>query len=44
LKAGSWDTVLGTISYTPKGDITNVDYVVYRWNKDGTYSELPGSS
>ena len=44
LKAGNWDTVLGTISYTPKGDITNVDYVVYRWNKDGTYSELPGSS
>jgi branched-chain amino acid transport system substrate-binding protein len=44
LKAGSWDTVLGTISYTPKGDINNVDYVVYRWNKDGTYGELPGGS
>jgi len=40
MKAGSWDTVLGKISYTPKGDITNVDYVVYRWSKDGTYNEL----
>jgi branched-chain amino acid transport system substrate-binding protein len=40
LKTGSWDTVLGPISYTPKGDITKIDYVVYRWNKDGTYSEL----
>jgi branched-chain amino acid transport system substrate-binding protein len=40
LKAGTWDTVLGPISYTPKGDISKIDYVLYRWNKDGTYSEL----
>jgi branched-chain amino acid transport system substrate-binding protein len=40
LKTGSWDTVLGPISFTTKGDITKIDYVVYRWNKDGTYSEL----
>jgi branched-chain amino acid transport system substrate-binding protein len=40
LKTGTWDTVLGPISYTPKGDITKIDYVVYRWNKDGTYHEL----
>src|ERR1700719_1850736 len=42
LKGGTWDTVLGKISYTPKGDITNVDYVVYKWNKDGSYAELSG--
>src|SRR5207248_11670122 len=44
LKGGSWDTVLGKISYTPTGDITKVDYVLYRWNKDGGYEELPGQS
>src|SRR5262249_36035425 len=33
-------TVLGPISYTPKGDVTKIEFVVYRWNKDGTYSEL----
>jgi branched-chain amino acid transport system substrate-binding protein len=40
IRAGSWDTVLGTISYTPKGDITVIDYVVYRRDKDGSYAEL----
>ncbi len=42
LKAGTWDTVLGKISYDPKGDIKIVDYVVYKWNKDGNYTELSG--
>jgi branched-chain amino acid transport system substrate-binding protein len=40
LKTGTWDTVLGPISYTPKDDVTKIDFVVYRGNKDGTYSEL----
>jgi branched-chain amino acid transport system substrate-binding protein len=40
LKSASWESVLGSVSYTPKGDITNIAYVVYRWNKDGSYSEL----
>ncbi|MFB9266876.1 branched-chain amino acid ABC transporter substrate-binding protein [Bradyrhizobium erythrophlei] len=40
IKAGSWDTVLGKISYTSKGDITVIDYVVYRRDKDGNYAEL----
>ncbi|TMJ16130.1 MAG: branched-chain amino acid ABC transporter substrate-binding protein [Alphaproteobacteria bacterium] len=40
IKAGSWDSVLGKISYTPKGDITVLDYVVYRRDKDGSYAEL----
>ncbi len=40
-------TVIGDISYDKKGDITRLDYVVYRWVKqpDGkiTYAELPGA-
>jgi hypothetical protein len=27
--------------YDKKGDITTVDYVFYRWNKDGKYEEIP---
>ena len=46
IKGGTWDTVIGKISYTPKGDITILDYVVYKWDKSGNYAELsarPGS-
>ena len=42
IKAGTWDTVLGKISYTAKGDITILDYVVYKWDRNGNYAELPG--
>jgi branched-chain amino acid transport system substrate-binding protein len=43
IKAGSWDTVIGKISYTPKGDITIIDYVVYKWDRSGNYAEInPG--
>ena len=31
--AASWDTVLGQISYDKKGDITTLDYVVYKWEQ-----------
>ena len=41
IRAGKWDTVLGPISYDKKGDITTVDYVFYKWNKDGKYDEIP---
>jgi branched-chain amino acid transport system substrate-binding protein len=41
---GPWDTVLGPLSYDSKGDITKLDYVMYRWEKqpDGkiTYVEM----
>ena len=37
-------TVIGELSYDKKGDITRLDYVVYRWQKDPsgkiTYIEL----
>ena len=41
IKGGAWDTVIGKISYTPKGDITILDYVVYKWDSKGNYAELP---
>jgi len=40
-----FNTVIGDIAYDKKGDITRLDYVMYRWQKlpDGkiTYVELP---
>ena len=41
MHSGSWDTVLGPISFDKKGDITTLDYVFYRWSKDGKYDEVP---
>ena len=40
-KSGKWDTVIGPISYTAEGDITILDYVVYKWDSKGGYEELP---
>ena len=33
--------MLGPIGYDKKGDITAVDYVFYKWGKDGKYDEVP---
>ncbi len=41
MKKGSYDTVLGKISFDAKGDITILDYVVYKWDAKGNYAELP---
>ena len=41
IKGGKWDTVLGPISYDKKGDITTVDYVFYKWGKDGKTKRFP---
>src|ERR1700757_593143 len=40
IKAGSWDTVIGKIEYDAKGDIKQLDYVVYKWDDKGGYTEL----
>jgi branched-chain amino acid transport system substrate-binding protein len=40
IKAGSWDTVIGKIDYDSKGDIKQLDYVVYRWDDKGGYAEV----
>jgi branched-chain amino acid transport system substrate-binding protein len=37
LHKGSFDTVLGNISFNEKGDVSAPGYVVYEW-KDGTYA------
>ncbi|HTN12666.1 MAG TPA: branched-chain amino acid ABC transporter substrate-binding protein [Acetobacteraceae bacterium] len=39
LRAGTWDTVLGKISYDKKGDVTQSDYVFYIWHA-GNYAEM----
>jgi branched-chain amino acid transport system substrate-binding protein len=40
IKAGKWDTVLGPIEYDAKGDIKQIDYVVYKWDAKGNYAEF----
>jgi branched-chain amino acid transport system substrate-binding protein len=41
IKAGkNWGTVLGPLSFNEKGDITIIDYVFYKWSKDGKYNQL----
>jgi branched-chain amino acid transport system substrate-binding protein len=40
IKAGSWDTVIGKLEYDAKGDIKQLDYVVYKWDDKGNYAEL----
>jgi branched-chain amino acid transport system substrate-binding protein len=39
LRAGTWDSVLGKISYDKKGDVTVADYVFYIWH-NGNYAEM----
>jgi len=40
IKGGEWDTVLGKLSFDAKGDIKLLDYVVYKWDAKGNYTEL----
>ncbi|HTC99671.1 MAG TPA: branched-chain amino acid ABC transporter substrate-binding protein [Bradyrhizobium sp.] len=40
IKAGSWDTVIGTLDFDAKGDIKQLDYVVYKWDDKGGYAEV----
>ena len=40
IKAGDWDTVLGKMSFDAKGDIKQLDYVVYKWDAKGNYAEI----
>jgi branched-chain amino acid transport system substrate-binding protein len=43
IKAGAWDTVLGKLEFDAKGDIKQLDFVVYKWDPNGNYAEV-GSS
>ena len=40
IKAGEWDTVLGKLGFDAKGDIKAIDYVVYRWDAKGNYTQI----
>jgi branched-chain amino acid transport system substrate-binding protein len=40
IKAGAWDTVIGKMEFDAKGDIKQLDYVVYRWDAKGNYTEI----
>ena len=40
IKAGAWDTVLGKLEFDAKGDIKQLDYVVYKWDAKGNYAEI----
>ena len=40
IKGGVWDTVIGKIAYDIKGDIKQLDYVVYKWDDKGNYAEV----
>ena len=39
LRSGSFDTVLGTLSFDDKGDIEGPSYVFYEW-RDGDYQQI----
>lgn len=39
IKAGTWPTVLGDLSYDKKGDVTKADYVWYIWHA-GNYNQM----
>jgi len=40
IKAGAWDTVIGKMEFDAKGDIKQLDYVVYKWDAKGNYTEI----
>ena len=40
IKAGEWDTVLGKLGFDAKGDIKQIDYVVYKWDAKGNYLQI----
>src|SRR3981081_386209 len=40
IKGGSWDTVIGKMEFDAKGDIKQLDYVVYKWDAKGNYTEI----
>src|SRR3982750_3249156 len=43
IKAGKGDTVIGPIEYDAKGDIKQLDYVVYKWDAKGGYAAISGN-
>ena len=44
MHSGTWETVLGPLSFNKKGDITAIGWAVYRWDKNGNYDEITEES
>src|SRR3954465_2895330 len=43
IKGSAWDTVIGKLEFDAKGDIKQIDFVVYKWDAKGNYAEIdPG--
>ena len=40
IKAGSWDTVIGNLTFDAKGDIKQDTFVVWKWDANGNQAEL----
>jgi len=40
IKGGAWDTVQGKLSFDIKGDIKAIDYVVYKFDDKGNYTQI----
>lgn len=41
LRSGAFDTPIGQLRFQKNGDLTHFDFMVYRWNADGTRTALP---
>jgi branched-chain amino acid transport system substrate-binding protein len=39
LHAGTYSTVIGSVAFDKKGDVTNPDYIIYQWSK-GAYAPV----
>lgn len=40
LKANPVDTVMGTLSWQPNGDLKGFEFGVFEWHKDGTSTPI----
>src|SRR5260221_339074 len=40
IKGGAWDTVIGKTEFDAKGDMKQSDYVGYKWDSKGNYTEI----
>jgi branched-chain amino acid transport system substrate-binding protein len=41
---GTWNTVLGPLSFDKRGDITAIGWAVFRWDMNGNYDEITDPS
>lgn len=43
IRGATYQTVLGPLAFNSKGDRTDLDYIVYRWDAKGDYREIDSS-